>query len=750
MKAALPAEPVDTLAPEVSARLIAFGRACKAAARAVALYPSEHPAVNTALRALVQVATAAAANGPLVLGVLKDTLTIDGRRAAHPDIALSELASLLHGRAVGQFEITATVDAETWRAFLLLLARQADETREAGGLAQVWAATRHAGLELRAIDYAEVLRGRRHGDRADWPVVVEHCLAGQAARLDDESLETLADIFQDPSRLVPFAESLEASAPEDLVTAPRALARTLQAVAGLIARRHPEGLDTLFTKVASAANQLSLDAMLRLLEGAPAGDDLDVQSPTGQVVAVSGAVQEVARRLPAEDAARVVARAIVSGQGPRARLAKVFQTLVPDATRQSPVLALAREQVAEQIGPRTAAFEELWKEAERLLVRHVDRHFVSGEYSQELSRVLDPAFDIDQIPDDPPEQVTAWVAGLSERAVRALDARMVLDLLRVDAQAHRWAEVAAAAVTRAHDLLVLGEFDLAEPIVHCLSQEAAGGGDHSAGALAAMQQLWNGSLMRHLASHLDAADDARFEQVKRLCLTLGPAVIPSLADALSHEERERARLRLCDVLLAFGPAGRQSVEQLKQSQNANVRRTAIHLLREFGGDSALPELASLLDDTEPHVQRDAVQAIVTIRTRAGYAVLEHALATGSERSRAAITNALASLRGERAVPLFCYFVERGPCRGPLQLVCQKAAEALGGLGVTEAVECLSQALYRGNWWTPISSAAFRSSVATALGRIDTAEARSALARAAAEGSGGTRKAARAAMAGGRR
>ena len=45
--------------------------------------------------------------------------------------------------------------------------------------------------------------------------------------------------------------------------------------------------------------------------------------------------------------------------------------------------------------------------------------------------------------------------------------------------------------------------------------------------------------------------------------------------------------------------------------NWEVRRTAAFLLREFGGAEGLKELIPLLTDSEPLVQREAVQGLVS-------------------------------------------------------------------------------------------------------------------------------------------
>src|SRR6185295_16724440 len=153
-----------------------------------------------------------------------------------------------------------------------------------------------------------------------------------------------------------------------------------------------------------------------------------------------------------------------------------------------------------------------------------------------------------------------------------------------------------------------------------------------------------------------------FEQVKGMCLSLGEVVVKPLAEALSVEERVRPRQRLTTILIAFGVVG---------------KRTAVYLLREFGGSDALPDLTELLDDNEPQVQREAVRAILNIGTEQSFQVLETALASGTDRSREAIMQTVVGLRDERATPLFIYIVRNVSHRGPLSEVYLSAIESLG-------------------------------------------------------------------------
>jgi HEAT repeat protein len=219
-------------------------------------------------------------------------------------------------------------------------------------------------------------------------------------------------------------------------------------------------------------------------------------------------------------------------------------------------------------------------------------------------------------------------------------------------------------------------------------------------------------------------------------------LVRPLAEALSVEARPRTRERLTSILLAFGSVGRRTIERLKTSENPAVRRTAIFMMRQFGGSDALPDLRELLDDNEPQVQREAVRAILTIGTDGAYHILEQALTTGTTRSREAIMQSISLVRDERAAPLFAYILGHVDHRGTLAPVYLRAIESLGALRDPAGVEPLKVALYKGEWWAPRRTSSIRGAVAAALTRIGTPEALAVLEDAAANASRGVRSAAR--------
>jgi hypothetical protein len=446
-----------------------------------------------------------------------------------------------------------------------------------------------------------------------------------------------------------------------------------------------------------------------------------------------------------ETKAAFVARNVIEAPTSTDRLAVAFQALVKEEEDRERLLALAHKDVADSPLGNTDGFEGVWDHvAQRLLTSYSDKSYVSEEYGQELSGAKRRAIDLEQVNDDPPERVSAWLSTIDTSVLRMLDLTLMLDLLRIETIDEQWGDMMKPVVELIQDLLLVGDFDAASQLVDVLTRQANGSGStiRRQFALTAIDALVAGPMMGNIITHLATLEDAPFERVKAMCVSLGEVVVKPLAEALSIEERARPRQRLTTILIAFGAVGKRTAERLKGSTNPAVRRTAIYLLREFGGSDALPELTELLDDNEPHVQREAVRAILNIGTEHAYRVLEEALASGTGRSREAIMQAVIGMRDERATPLFAYIVRHVDHRGPLVEVYLRAIESLGALRDPEAIPPLKEALYRGEWWAPRRSSVLRSAAAGALARIGTAEAQAVLGEAAADGPRGVRTAVR--------
>jgi hypothetical protein len=724
------------LPSETASRLAEFARSCKAAARAVSLYPSAHPAVATSLERLVHATGALAAAGPVRLQTAEQNLLIDGMAPARPDLAIADLAELLNRHLIGRITLNPGISTDSWRTLLQLLARTPDDVRGDGGIARLWETAGGPSIEIEEVDYAEVLR-EKIGSRAAVQQIIAAALEGPQLELDDSGMRLLLEIVGDPARLDELLDQVEmatAGRGDDARTA--AFLRLLRGLSEWVSRKEPERLAGLLTQMGRAAGRLSADGMLKLLAERQRPD-----APVGGIN-VAGAVVD---RISDASVVQFVAGSVVAEGGATERLAHAFQALVPDVDRQRQLLALVEEEVTASPLGQDEGFADLWHRVESLLTSYTDDPFVPDEYGRELSSARSQAVDVERTSDDPPERIAAWLGSVSDAALRGLDHQLLLDLLAIERDPLRWRDVADTVAGHAVDLVRVGYFDEAAQLMETIARTAEDEPARRPHAGASLERFGSGGLLKHVAPHLRVADDPFYERFKRLCHTIGAAVIAPLAEALSVEQDARARRRLRDILVGFGARGRESVQPLMNAPNWEVRRTAAYLLREFGGTEGLKELAPLLADNEPLVQREAVQGLVMNASEEAAAILLRGLTSASGRVRDVLINEVTATRDPRMAPMLCYFLRHLNRRAHPALYLS-AVEALGSFGGPDAVDALNFALHQTDWRAPLQSRRIRAAAAKALARLGTSDALTALRDAAANGRRAVKSAARAELA----
>ena len=725
------------MAAEQSAVLADFARSCKAAVRSVSLYPATHPAIQSSLSRVAAAAGRLVPAGEVTLTIHPDALVIDGRSPVRADPAIGELADLLHERLVGSLAIQRAADLQDWHALLLILARPPDEIIAEGGVGKAWTASGREHFGIREIDYAEVLRERGGAGSAEWDRIIAYCLHGDSSTLDDRAVSSLLATLGNPDRFGELLQRLDAAGTAGGASVGARTAALLQLIRRMMDAGGGDQAEAVLQTAAAATSRLTPEMLLGLITQARSAE-----TPEADMAAA------VVGRMNDGTIASFVAGSVVAERGASERLAQAFEALVPELDRKERLLDLAKDEAQQTPLGSDSGFENLWESAADMLTSYTDKSYVSSEYARELSDARTQAIDVERVSDDPPERVQAWLATVADGALRELDLTLLLDLLRIEADPGPWRDLSRVVAAEVERRTLLGEIADAQRLADAVVRElgAEGRPELRPAAESVMEALTTGALIRHLVLQLRKVDDPLVEPLNRLAHTIGPRVIRPLAEALAVEENSRAIRRLRELLLGFGAAGRQSAEQLKHSSNPAVRRTAIDLLRVFGGREALPELASMLDDADPQVQRESIRAIVQIGTEEAYAVLERAL-VASSATRDTILQELIGLRDDKAIPLLCYVLNHTAPRGTLAQVHSEIIDALGGLTLHPvSTRTLKAVLHRGDWWAPFRTAALRQAAATALRRIAAPETIAVLEEAVRSGTRGVRNAARPQMA----
>jgi hypothetical protein len=720
------------MSAEQSAALADFARTCKAAARAVSLYPGSHPAIAATLGRLAIAVDRMAHGRDLTVVVYPNALVIDDRTPARPDPAIGELASLLHSRLIGSLGIQPGATSEDWRQLLLVLAKPVEELLAEGGPASTWAATGRAHFDIVEIDYAAVLKERTTGEDATWDRLLTSCLKGEELTLDEAAIDLLLRTFGDADALARLVDRLNEKAEAEKSSVPARVAtviRLLQAAIAAAEARQQSTPDRILDTVAEASPHFTPDMILGLL--AHRGSGADGAALAGQII----------DRMTDSSIASFVARSVTAERGASARLAHAFEALVPDASRRTPLLELAHDEAkAGKLG-ENPRFEEMWEDATKtMLATYSDEGWVPDDYARELTAARSQAVEVERLSDDPPERLAAWLSTVSDHAIREVDLSLTLDLLRLETEADAWTPIAVLAAKDLEQRLLDGELSAAAQVAERLAATATGEQPELREAAAqVLEQLANGAFPRHVTGLLRKASEADVSILTRLCHTVGPVLVKSLAEALAAESHVGTIRRLKDVLIGFGAAGRQAVEPLRNSTNPAVRRTAIDLLRVFGGNDALRELAAMLRDDDPHVKQDSIRAIVQIGTHDAYSVLERACAADA-RTRGIVLAELVSLRDPRTIPPLCHALATSPVTAATVAQHEAIIDALASLrSHPDSTAALRTALHRGTWWAPRRTARLRQAAAKALRRLGSPEARIVLEDAARTGDRGVRK-----------
>ncbi len=741
---AAPQAPPEPLSPEFAGRLAEFAKACKAATRIVSMYPSTHPAIQSALARIGEATKQATMHGPFSITVLPDALLVNGRGLAKPEASATELATMLHQQLISELTLFDRLDNDGWHAFLSLLAKTPEDTRAMGGVAKAWEETGNKAIRLTEIDYADILRERAGtGESATWDRILtalkDETKEGEGG--EQTTMENMVALAEDSGRLAQFAQKLQdlgKAAGDDSIQQRKSLLEMMHGLANYTAERQPEALDSVLDKMAGAAAQLSPDMLLTLITDPP-----PLPGGSGQRMDLAGELQA---RLTDEMLTKFLVENIVKDRGASSRLATAFQTLVPDPSKQQDILAAAAEQ-AKGLFKDDPQFENVWTSSSEMLMSYSDAKFVSEGYARELTTAQTQAVEIEKIGDDPPVRIRAWLATVSDTEVRALDQHLVMDLLRIEVRPDAWAGVLDTAITSIDQLVLVGDLPLASQLLEAIV--AISKDDNSAfraNAAAGVARLVAGPMVRHLSIFLQKATDTEFAIAKKMCTTIGPTIVKPMSDALMGEDNARIVRRLRDILISFGPAAREYANELKSSRNPAVRRAAIDLLRGLAGDAALPDLRQMLDDSDSQVQREALRAIVQVGTPEAYQMLEQALKSGAAHTRDAIMQALGAFRDERAAPLFLHILANTDYKGQNEGIYTSTIESLGKVATDErTVSTLKDILYRGEWWARGRTARIRTVTARALRSMGTPSADYALEEAATAGPRGLRKIAKDAL-----
>jgi hypothetical protein len=728
---------VAKLAPDLVEGVTRLARTLVAAARNWVLYPDDHPAVRASFDRLSNAIQLATNDAVFSVGVTPDSLLIESCEVP-PNPQVIEAARLLHDRDLIRLTFAGRVPSEAVSKLLHLLALDRETLRQRGGPEGVWRQDGHSSISLEQIDFAQVLEDKdQHSERTQddlWKSIVHSIVSGQKT-MDEMAQQRLLMIAGDPVQIGELATAV--MAPK--VTADGAPMITTQAATVLAAFRHlasiasvkaADNSDTVMRNLAAAAANLDPYVVIEMLQNEDnPGDAVQV------VQGLTGAFDDV-------KVAQLLATALSHDGQATGRLAEVFDTIAPDPERKQRVLTMTRTLLSETAFGQSKQFKSIWSSMEELLIAYNDEPFVSKQYRSQLdgATARGEAIAVKDLPEEMPE----WTESLGQQNVRKLSVVLIIDLLKLERDASRAAEIADDMTALAEDLLMAGDYSDARSVATALAETAGHAKFVAPGACReALARLATSPAMHEAVVMLGDFDQESLAVFSDICRLVGVPVVDVLGMTLRIQERTAARVRASDIIVGFGAPAVSRLAVFIDDANGYVQCHVAELLGRIASAEAVPLLQPMLRRADTGVMRAAVSAMASINDPAAARAIHTVLRAVTGEQRRAVIDALVSERDARVVPMLVRILDESEPLGKDHSVVLDTLAALKVVHTDTAVRPIARIARRSRWFAFSKNRALKNTAVETLASIGTEESREALAKAAVEGDRLLRRLARA-------
>lgn len=724
------------LAPELVEGVTRLARTLVAAVRHWTLYPEDHPSVRASFERLAAAIQDATHDAVFSVGITPDSLMIENVPVP-PGQQVAEAARLLHDRDLIRLTFSGAVPSDAVARLLRMLALDLETLRRRGGPEGVWKEEGDPSITLEQIDFAQVLEDKAHVARRHddvWKSIVQSIVTGQKAmdEVAQQRLLEIADDYQEIGELATAAMAYKCTvdgAPMITTQAATVLA-AFRHLASIVAVKAADKSDATMRNLAAAAATLSPHVVMEMLQS-----EDDPADSVQLVQGLSGAFDDM-------KVAQLLATALAREGQASNRLAEVFDTIAPDAERKQRVLSMTRTLLSEGTFGQSKQFKSIWTSMEELLISYNDEAFVSAQYRAQLDGAAARGESI--AAKDLPEEMAAWAESLGQQNVRKLSVVLVIDLLRLERDATRAAEIAEDMTALAEDLLMSGDYRDALRVALSLAESAGNPKFASPGACReALARLATSAAMYEAVSLVGDFDAETLETFTDICRQLGVGVVEVLGMLLRVQERTAARVRASDIIVGFGAPAVSRLAAFIDDERPFVQAHVAELLGRIATPEAVPLLQPLLRRGDMTVARAAVAAMASINDPAAARAIHTVLRAVSGEHRRAVIDALVIGRDARVVPMLVRILEESEPLGKDHSVVIDTLTALKVVHTDTAVGPIGRIARRKRWFALAKNKALKHTAVDALASMGTDESRRELAAAAADGDRLLRKLARA-------
>ena len=713
-----------------SAQTAVLARTLISGIRTRSLYPAFHPNVESAVLRLHEAVLQIGETGGFTLGVTPDTLLLDGRPLQAGDVHVTDAAELLHELDIVRLTFSSQIKTHTLHALLGVLAQDVASLRARGGPARTWDEDGDGAVLIEQIDYDRVLRDRE----SDRPQAAKDelwlHLARSVSRRDvtfsESEQKRLLEIARDSAAISELtAELVKPCCTPDgsplITTQATAVLAAYTHLHGIVSVMAPEQVSKVAENIAMSTSDLDPRVVVEIMRGDP-GEEMR-----------SALAQGMAQAFDDTQVAQLLATTLALDGKASDRLAEVFDTIVPDDERKNRVLALTKSLLNEGDFGGKDRFQTVWNSVDSLLVSHDESPFVSVDYRASLDTAAtrgEAMADGGSLP----AELGDWLTSVERENVQSLSVTLLSDLLRIETENARAAEIVVDIQAMTEDLLLTGEYEEALRLVRALAEAATTvSGAGRAASRRALDELGTGTALRETIGVLDALEESEFAKLRLLFVDLGAAAVDSLHATMMFEKKTRTRVRGAELIVAYGAPAVGRLAPLMSHAQWFVRRNAAELVGRIGAAEGVPLLQPLLRGQDSRVLREAVVALAKIDDPTAARAIHTALRASSGEDRQAVIDALIQARDSRVVPVLVRILKESRALGRDHTLVLETLAALAELRDEVAVPSVATVMRQWRWFRRRRNRALKTTAVSTLLKIGSPSAVEALNGAAETG-----------------
>jgi len=238
----------------------------------------------------------------------------------------------------------------------------------------------------------------------------------------------------------------------------------------------------------------------------------------------------------------------------------------------------------------------------------------------------------------------------------------------------------------------------------------------------ALERAGNDKIFKTLTEMLLGGNDQSSMEAAEILKRGGARSSNYLIERLAEEENRSHRARLVMLLKEMGKGSSMSFASRLEDPRWFLVRNVVGILGDIGDVAILPQLRRVAAHGDPRVRREVVRTLMRFGTSECEEMIIAAIADDDRGVQITAVNALASLKGPRALGVLIDLARKtGPFENAPVEVRQEGIVGLGRLGAREAIPILTAIVSKKGFLGHAEPTELRASAARALGSMPTPE-----------------------------